>query len=151
MHSRTGYGSRPAGKRANAPVKCLAVSLGQQDILRLYTQLVGNDLGKGGRVRLPLGGDTSAGENSPIRLNTYTCPLVRANRCSLHVIANSHTQIASPLACLRLPLGEILVIQQGLELIEAGLVVAAIIFCRAAVLVDQSHIPGKLIRRNKIA
>src|SRR6266702_2310590 len=151
MHSRTSYRGRPAGKRTHTPMECLRISFGQQNILGVYAQLVGHDLGKRGGVRLPLRGDARADENTPIRLDTYIRTFVGTNRCTFNIVANTNTKVSPLLASLRLHLRKVIVIQQSFELIKTSLIVATIISCRAPILIDQAHIPRKFIRLNKIA
>src|SRR5438128_5767651 len=99
---------------------------------------------------LPLRGNASAGENTSIRLDTYIRTFVGTNRCTFNIIADPDPKVSTLLAGLRLHLRKVIVIQQSFELIKTSLVIATIIFCRAAILIDQPHIPGKLSRLNKI-
>src|SRR5258708_16673286 len=148
MNSRTGHCSRAARKSTYSPVKGLRVTSRHHYISWCNSKLIGYDLGKYCLVSLPLCRDSCRGIDTTISLYSHMRSLIGTDRCSFDVIANSDTKIAAILPGLGLFRRKIIIIKHIFELIERGLIVPTIIFCLYPVLIDQSYIPGELMRLN---
>ena len=102
-------------------------------------------------MRLALRGDTSRDIDPSIRFHAHHRAFIWANTGALDVAAHAYTQVAALRTRRGLQRREVIIVQQGLQLFQPGLVIAAIVSGRSSVLIYQANIPRELVGLNKVA
>src|SRR5204862_6105190 len=108
-------------------------------------------LREGGIMRLALCGDACGGIDPPTRFHAPHRAFIWATTGALDVAAHAYAQVAALRPCLGLQRREVIIVQQGLQLFQPGLVIAAIVSGRSSVLIYQANIPRELVGLNKVA
>src|SRR3984893_19507534 len=152
IHGIAGNHGPSARESAGAPIELIGVAGHHIDVADIDTDLSRGNLSKAGEMTLALGADAGRNAHLPICLNLHFRALIRPNAGPLDTAGYRHAEVAPLGAQSRLLIAdETRVVDCGERLIQHRLVIAAVIFERSEVLINNLVVVRERIRRYEVS
>src|SRR5271166_869253 len=152
VHGIAGDYGATARKGTGAPIKLIRVAGHHIDVTDINTEAISGDLRKTGEMALALRADAGHDAHFAVRLHLHFRAFIGTDAGALDVASDGNAEVASLGAQPRLfILDEALVVDESEHPVQRSFIIAAVIFERREILIDNLVVVRERVRRNEVA